>query len=117
MNRLTATLAAAALVVTVPTTATAEPARPMCHLEDGGTWTYVADHYDDARDGGHIADRMPNADGTCTWLAVVKPQPTPAPAVRTVTVVRTRVVTIRCVRVKRPGADRVRCVRKAVWAK
>lgn len=116
MNRPTITLAAAAvLLATVPTAATADVARPMCHLNDDGTWTYVADHYDDARDGGHVADRMPNADGTCSWPAVVTPAP--APLVRTVTVVRTRVVTVRCVVVRRPGPDARRCVRKVRWSR
>lgn len=62
--------------------------RPMCHLNDGGDWTYVTDHYDDARDGGHGMDRMADSAGTCTWPAVVAPKP----EVRTLTVTKTRTV-------------------------
>ena len=83
-----------------------DTARPLCHLNDDGSWTYSADHYDDAREGGHVMDRMANSDGTCTWPqvnlgapAVVPTKPAVQLEVRTVvkTVVRVKVIKKRVV--------------------
>ena len=92
----------------------ADAERPLCHLNDGGDWSYVADHYDDAREGGHVMDRMANNDGTCTWpkQSVVVQERKESTRI----VVHTKTVTRKCVVVKRPGPNKRTCVRTVKWS-